>query len=71
MVQPLPNPVFKFLLNGVEFDPHAPPRKLSLGVVEEWHVTSTGFPEFFPGHPFHIHTNLFHFTDEQGSVARA
>jgi FtsP/CotA-like multicopper oxidase with cupredoxin domain len=71
MVQPLPNPVFKFLLNGKEFDPHAPPRKLTLGAVEEWVVSSVGagqVAEFFPGHPFHIHVNPFQFTDEQGRV---
>lgn len=67
MVEPLPNPVFKFLLNGKVFDPHAPSRKLILGAVEEWLVSSSG-SEFFPGHPFHIHTNPFHFTDEQGRI---
>ncbi|HYO54873.1 multicopper oxidase family protein [Archangium sp.] len=68
MVQPLPNPVFRFLLNGKEFSPHDPPRQLTLGAVEEWVVTSSGSAEFFPGHPFHIHTNPFHFTDEQGRI---
>ncbi|WP_225414421.1 multicopper oxidase family protein [Stigmatella hybrida] len=68
MLQPPPAPVFKFLLNGVEFDAHAPPRKLTLGAVEEWLVTSTGVPEFFPGHPFHIHTNPFQFTDAEGRI---
>ncbi|SEU18105.1 multicopper oxidase family protein [Stigmatella erecta] len=68
MLQPPPTPVFKFLLNGIEFDAHAPPRLLTLGAVEEWLVTSTGVPEFFPGHPFHIHTNPFQFTDAQGRI---
>lgn len=67
-VKPPPQPEFRFLLNGREFDPHAPPRLLTLGAVEEWVVSSTGSAQFFPGHPFHIHTNPFQFTDEQGRI---
>ncbi|ATB39897.1 hypothetical protein CYFUS_005345 [Cystobacter fuscus] len=68
VVRPPPEPEFKFLLNGREFSPHDPPHPLTLGAVEEWVVTSTGGAEFFPGHPFHIHTNPFQFKDEQGRV---
>jgi FtsP/CotA-like multicopper oxidase with cupredoxin domain len=45
----------KFLINGKPFDPNAPPRRLVLGAVEEWLVSSSRFQ----GHPFHIHVNPF------------
>ncbi|WP_246357859.1 multicopper oxidase family protein [Pyxidicoccus fallax] len=45
----------RFLINGKPYDPHAPPRKLTLEAVDEWHVTSSQFQ----GHPFHIHVNPF------------
>lgn len=44
----------RYLLNGKEFDHHAPPRRLTLGRAEEWVVTSQSF-----NHPFHIHVNPF------------
>ena len=64
--------MFKFLINGKVFDPHSPPRKLTLGAVEEWLVSSVAegaLADFFPGHPFHIHVNPFQFTDEQGRIS--
>ena len=45
----------KFLINGKQFDPHAPPRRLELGAAEEWMVSSSPLL----GHPFHIHVNPF------------
>ncbi|WP_002622443.1 multicopper oxidase family protein [Cystobacter fuscus] len=68
IVKPPPAPEFRFLLNGKEFSPHDPPRQLTLGAVEEWVVSSVGAAEFFPGHPFHIHTNPFQLEDAQGRV---
>lgn len=44
----------RFLINGRSFDPNAPPRPLTLGAVEAWHLQSLNF-----SHPFHIHTNPF------------
>jgi len=54
----------RFLINGRPFDPHAPPRKLKLGAVEEWTVSSSAIT----GHPFHIHVNPFQFTRADGTV---
>jgi FtsP/CotA-like multicopper oxidase with cupredoxin domain len=53
-----------FLVNGKPFDPHAPPRKLVLGDVEEWTVSSSAIT----GHPFHIHVNPFQYTREDGTI---
>ncbi len=54
----------KFLINGKEYDPHAPPRRLELGAVEEWFVSSSRFS----GHPFHIHVNPFQVMTNDGKV---
>ena len=53
-----------FTVNGKSFDPHAPPRKLKLGAVEKWLVSSTQIA----GHPFHIHVNPFQFTRDDGTI---
>ncbi|WP_164016424.1 multicopper oxidase family protein [Pyxidicoccus trucidator] len=53
----------KFLINGKEFDPHAPPRKLKLDAVEEWNISSRDLD-----HPFHIHVNPFMFKRADGRV---
>lgn len=54
------------LINGKAFNPSAPPRKLLLGAVEEWEVSSPVHPEGSgfadEGHPFHIHLNPFQCT---------
>ncbi|WP_395841305.1 multicopper oxidase family protein [Archangium violaceum] len=54
------------LINGKTFDPNAPPRKLLLGGVDHWEVSSPAHPNdprFAPeGHPFHIHVNPFQCT---------
>ncbi|MFY0581221.1 multicopper oxidase family protein [Cystobacter fuscus] len=60
----VPSPVG--LINGKTFNPSDPPRKLLLGAVEEWEVSSpvhpanSGFAD--EGHPFHIHLNPFQCT---------
>jgi FtsP/CotA-like multicopper oxidase with cupredoxin domain len=41
-------------VDGKEYDPNAAPRKLKLGAVEEWTISSTG-----ASHPYHIHVNPF------------
>jgi len=53
----------RFLINGVAFDPNAPPRQLMLGAVEEWTVSSTNFD-----HPFHIHVNPFQVKTADGKI---
>jgi FtsP/CotA-like multicopper oxidase with cupredoxin domain len=61
---PVPGqPPPKFLINGKEFDPHAPPRKLKLDAVEEWNISSRDLD-----HPFHIHVNPFMFKRADGRV---
>jgi FtsP/CotA-like multicopper oxidase with cupredoxin domain len=57
-----PNPD-QFTVNGKSFDPSAAPRRLVLGAVEEWLVSSQN-----QGHPFHIHVNPFQVTDSQGRI---
>jgi FtsP/CotA-like multicopper oxidase with cupredoxin domain len=54
----------RFLINGKPFDPDDPPRRLTLGKVEEWIVSSTEIA----GHPFHIHVNPFQCTLPDGRV---
>lgn len=54
----------RFLINGKPFDPDAPPRRLTLGAVEEWTVSSTPII----GHPYHIHVNPFQCTLPDGRV---
>jgi FtsP/CotA-like multicopper oxidase with cupredoxin domain len=60
---PPPAPPPRFLINGKEFDPHAPPRRLKLGAVEEWNISSRDLD-----HPFHIHVNPFMFRRADGRV---
>ncbi|HYO51211.1 multicopper oxidase domain-containing protein [Archangium sp.] len=62
-----PTHPFNFLVNGKEFSPHDPPRKLTLGAVEEWFVASVGDANF-KGHPFHIHVNPFQYKDKDGRI---
>lgn len=52
----------RFLVNGKVFNPHDV-RKLKLGDVEEWTVTSQNF-----NHPFHIHVNPFQLTTAGGKI---
>lgn len=52
-----------FTINGKPFNPHATPRPLKLGAVEEWIVSSK-----VAGHPFHIHVNPFQFTRADGKI---
>jgi FtsP/CotA-like multicopper oxidase with cupredoxin domain len=63
------NPPFelRFMINGRQFNPHNPSTKLKLGKAQEWLIDSQGSP-FFPGHPFHIHVNPFHYTDDKGRI---
>lgn len=44
----------KFLINGREFDPAMPPRKLILGSANAWEISAAN-----GNHPFHIHVNPF------------
>jgi FtsP/CotA-like multicopper oxidase with cupredoxin domain len=61
---PVPGqPPPRFLINGKEFDPHAPPRQLKLGTAQEWHISSRDLD-----HPFHIHVNPFMFRRPDGRV---
>ena len=53
---------FLFTVNGQPFDPHATPRQLKLGAVEEWIVSASPLI----GHPFHIHVNPFQVMTENG-----
>ncbi|EPX60872.1 multicopper oxidase, types 2 and 3 [Cystobacter fuscus DSM 2262] len=54
------------LINGKTFNHMDPPRKLLLGAVEEWEVSSPQHPGDTryadEGHPFHIHLNPFQCT---------
>jgi FtsP/CotA-like multicopper oxidase with cupredoxin domain len=52
----------RFLINGKVIDPHNP-RKLTVGAVEEWTVSSQSF-----NHPFHIHVNPFQLKTEDGKI---
>ncbi|WP_239014713.1 multicopper oxidase family protein [Archangium violaceum] len=52
----------RFLINGKPFDPNAPPRRLVLGNVEEWFISSSSHQ----GHPFHIHVNPFQVMKSNG-----
>lgn len=52
----------KFMINGKQFDPNAPPRRLVLGKVEEWSISAS--PGL--GHPFHIHVNPFQVMKSNG-----
>jgi FtsP/CotA-like multicopper oxidase with cupredoxin domain len=52
----------KYLINGKAFDPDTPPRKLTLGAVEEWLVSSSPIT----GHIFHIHVNPFQIVTGNG-----
>ncbi|HYI01826.1 multicopper oxidase family protein [Hyalangium sp.] len=52
----------RFLINGQEFNTHNV-RKLTLGAVEEWTVTSQNF-----NHPFHIHVNPFQVKTADGKI---
>jgi FtsP/CotA-like multicopper oxidase with cupredoxin domain len=52
-----------FTINGKPFNPHAPPRELKLGAVEEWLVSSN-----VAGHPFHMHVNPFQYTRADGTI---
>jgi FtsP/CotA-like multicopper oxidase with cupredoxin domain len=54
----------RFLINDRPFDPNAPPRKLRLGVAEEWSVSSSEVA----GHPYHIHVNAFQCTLPDGRI---
>jgi FtsP/CotA-like multicopper oxidase with cupredoxin domain len=54
----------RFLINGKPYDPHAPPRQLELGAVEEWTVSTSRFS----GHIFHIHVNPFQVMNPDGTV---
>jgi len=56
-----PSP-YPFSINGHSFDPGAAPRKLTLGGVDEWTLTS----EKGAGHIFHIHINPFEVVDPEG-----
>lgn len=44
----------KFLINGREYDPAMPPRKLILGSANAWEISAAN-----GNHPFHIHVNPF------------
>lgn len=44
----------RFEVNGEPYDPARIDRKLALGDVQEWRLSSA-----FAGHPFHIHVNPF------------
>ena len=57
-----PGSTYPFALNGKGFDPANPPRKLLLGGVDEWSVSS----EKIGPHIFHIHINPFQVTDASG-----
>jgi FtsP/CotA-like multicopper oxidase with cupredoxin domain len=52
----------RFLINGKPFDPHTA-RKLQLGAVDEWTVSSLNF-----NHPFHIHVNPFQLKTDDGKI---
>nr|AYM53687.1 multicopper oxidase type 3 [Cystobacter fuscus] len=52
----------RFLVNGEPFAPERV-RRLQLGAVEEWTVSSLNF-----NHPFHIHVNPFQFTTDDGKL---
>mgnify|MGYP002381495949 CR=1 FL=1 len=53
---------YPFALNGAAFDPAAPPRKLKLGGVDEWTISS----EIIGPHIFHIHINPFEVIEADG-----
>ena len=56
------NSPYPFALDGKGFDPAAAPRKLKLGGVDEWTVTS----ELIGPHLFHIHVNPFEVIEPDG-----
>lgn len=59
----LPRPgTYPFAVNGVGFDPGAPPRQLRLGGVDEWTLSS----EVIGPHIFHIHINPFEVVEPDG-----
>ena len=53
---------YPFALNGAAFDPGAAPRKLKLGGVDEWTISS----EPIGPHIFHIHINPFEVIEPDG-----
>lgn len=53
---------YPFALNGAAFDPSAAPRKLKLGGVDEWTISS----EVIGPHIFHIHINPFEVIEPDG-----
>lgn len=53
---------YPFALDGRGFDPSHPPRKLRLGGVDEWTVSS----EVIGPHIFHIHINPFEVIEADG-----
>ncbi|SEL42915.1 Multicopper oxidase with three cupredoxin domains (includes cell division protein FtsP and spore coat protein CotA) [Stigmatella aurantiaca] len=52
----------KYMINGKAFSPDNPPRKLTLGAVEEWRVSSSPLTS----HIFHIHVNPFQIVTADG-----
>lgn len=54
--------LYPFAVDGVGFDPTAPARKLRLGGVDEWTVSS----EAIGPHIFHIHVNPFEVIEPNG-----
>lgn len=64
----LPSGGIEFTVDGKPYDPHRPPRKLTLGDVDEWTLKSKGDVGAV-SHPFHIHVNPFEvysILDDQG-----
>lgn len=52
-----------FTIDDKPFHPHDPPRALTLGAAEEWHLRSVR-----GNHPFHIHVNPFEVLDTEHLV---